>query len=107
MGRAITIAMALLGMMFATPTKATWLGQIYDHGFGKKVHIAMTMSNGIALGVRCDAGVRVKPWTALTPAQRQLVTAVKQTRGQYVSIEIKLADRMRAVESRARHIGFF
>ena len=53
-------------------------------------------------------GLTVKPSEDLTAQQRQLVTKIKQqTRGNTALIEIELADRMKALDALARHVGLF
>ena len=54
-----------------------------------------------------DGTVTVKDSNDLTVQQRQLITKVKQTRGNGGAIEIELADRMKALDALARHVGLF
>jgi phage terminase small subunit len=54
-----------------------------------------------------DGAVTVKASEDLTPQQRQLITKVKPARGNAGTVEIELADRMKALDALARHVGLF
>ena len=51
--------------------------------------------------------VTVRPSCDLSEHQAKMITSVKQTRGANASIEVKLADKMKALEALGKHIGFF
>lgn len=81
--------------------------------FDLNVETLLEKHNAIALADAGDLfewdenGVRVKPSSELRLAQRQIITVVKQAGGQAETIELKLADRIKALEAIARHLGFF
>lgn len=52
-------------------------------------------------------GVTLKDSKTLTVEQRRIVSHVVQTKGNTSSIEVKLNDRMKALDAISRHLGLF
>ena len=52
-----------------------------------------------------EKGVRIKSKDALTKQQRSIITGLKQSKGNTNMIELSLADRMRAMDMLAKHLG--
>lgn len=54
-----------------------------------------------------DGDMTLKTPDQLTPRQRRLIAHMQKTRGNSVSVEFRMNDRMKALDALAKRIGFF